>query len=406
MMRTARNEKILLLAVCVLALIASNCGSTPPACTAGNSSRTKGCDEFTRKDAQVYKNAALHTASGWHPLNKGDTLSTSASGQAQVNLSDCWPGEIYIFRNSSGQFKVEECEKSLMATSGYCDAFGTWYVGDCADEFDVVWTGSAKITKTGTTFSVTYLPEERGTTLVTVLRGSASVEPVRSAGTDELGPSTFVEEGRFYFTMPDAAYSDVAGLEPRQVYPLEELAPVAFELGIQDWMIDVSEKAREDGVLPENWPPDLGGQGEPPPPPPQEGIVVSMVGGALNEAFAQEAIVRAVFWTQVLEVVLPDGGTVTAFIGDEPVNVLEQQPYDPDLANEMLSAARDELGLTGVVIVFPGEDELLQEAASMVMEYLTAMELEVVVKGAPGAELAEYVATLAEAGEAVMILER
>ena len=405
-MRTARNEKILLLAVCVLALVASSCGTTPPACKVGSSSPTKGCDEFTRKDAQVYKNAALHTASGWHPLNKGDTLSTSASGQAQVNLSDCWPGEIYIFRNSSGQFKVEECEKSLMGTSGYCDAFGTWYVGDCADEFDVVWTGSAKITKTGTTFSVTYLPEERGTTLVTVLRGSASVEPVLSAGADELGPSALVKDGLFYFTMPDAAYSDVAGLEPRQVYPLEELAPVAAELGIQDWMIDVSEKAREDGVLPENWPPDLGGQGEPPPPPPQEGIVVRMVGGALNETVAQEGILRAVFWTQVLEVALPDGGTVTAFIGDEPVNVLEDLDYNPEQANEMLSAVRDEFGLSRVMILFPGEDELLEQAAWTVAEYLGPMELEGVVKGAPGAELAEYVAALTEAGEAVMILER
>ena len=108
----------------------------------------------------------------------------------------------------------------------------------------------------------------------------------------------------------------------------------------------------------------------------------------------------------MLEVALPDGGTVTAFIGDEPVNVLEDLDYNPEQANEMLSAVRDEFGLSRVMILFPGEDELLEQAAWTVAEYLGPMELEGVVKGAPGAELVEYVAALTEAGEAVMILER
>lgn len=114
------------------------------------------------------------------------------------------------------------------------------------------------MTKLGTSFSITALPEDREISLVVVLEGRVMVEPVLSYDPTELGQALDVPGGEFYFTMPDAMLSDVAGLEPRVAHPVDELEPVARELGIVDWMIKVRDRAEEGGVLPDNWPPGLG----------------------------------------------------------------------------------------------------------------------------------------------------
>jgi hypothetical protein len=413
-MKTNRYEIGFLLAVCAMALVALTCGTpTTSACTAGKATRTGGCDEFTRMDARVYKNSVEHTASGWYPLVKGDELSTDTAGQAEVNLSDCYNGHIFIFRASGGAFHVENCTKTQYPSSGYCDAFGTWYVGACANEFNPVYTGSGKIVKTGTTFSVTYLPENREITLVVALDGRLTVEPVQSVDPTELAPADPVAADSFYFTMPDDRLDRVAGLEPRQEHPITELAPVAFELGIQEWMIDISNQARRDGVLPPDWPADLGGAGEgaaqPPSEPPSEpgggGIVVTLGGGPLADSRVAEGMLHAVDWTAARDAAAPDGGPVQANLPNGSIDLLAQMPFDPEAAQALFDEAGYERDQP-VTILFPEEDEQLGRMAELVAKYLGGVNVGAEIQPVPAAEIVALTKMRMQAGEPVLALVR
>ena len=110
--------------------------------------------------------------------------------------------------------------------------------------------------------------------------------PVETFDPTVLGLPLPVAEGFFLFTMPNAQLSDVAGLPPRTSHPISDLDDVAIELGIVDWMFDVRDKADESGILPADWPAELGGEGpeEPPteePPIAGDGYNVVSSGGVL-----------------------------------------------------------------------------------------------------------------------------
>jgi hypothetical protein len=357
----------------------------------------------------VSKNSSPHSASGWHQLAKGDTLTTNSTGQAELNFSACWPGHIYIFKDSGSAFHVEQCNKGVFSSGGSCTSFGTWYVGGCSAEFDVTWTGSAKITKRGTSYSITYLPEIRNITLVVVLDGVVEVTPIVSFDPTELGDTAELTSGLFYFTMPDAELAEVAGLPPRAVLPLEELPAVAGELGIVDWMVDVRNRGSEDGVLPENWPPDLGGpEGEPTEPVQvtgNGGFVVTMDGGSLQDPAVQEGILRSVDWSVVQQSVAPEGSTANALFRDELIIIAEELGYDPELASASFDAAGYERE-NPVSVLYPAEDENLAKAAQLVVDYLREFGINAEVEPVAGVELNSLISARIAAGIQVISLTR
>ncbi|GAB4528271.1 MAG: hypothetical protein Kow0063_04320 [Anaerolineae bacterium] len=424
-MRINRYEIAGLLVACAFAILFFTCHTTPtpgPACPDGGSTRTQGCDEFKRWQSQVFKNSSVFTLADWHPLNAGDELSTDGSGEAELNLSDCWAGRIFIFKNSGGHFKVAQCSKAEYPTAGTCIPFGTWYVGKCAGEFDLN-TGSAKVVKRGTSYSATFLHENREITLVVVLQdGQVSVKPVATFDPMEFGPATDVSEGQFYFTMPNAVLSDIAGLAPRTAHPLEDLLPVVDELRIRDWMFDVHKRAAEDDVLPGNWPPELVA-GEPATEAPaveevaaeapaveeaaaeepaaEEGFFVTTNGGVLADPRVQEALVRGVDWS----VAGGDGGGVTAFVGNQPLDAVNDLSYDPERALELLAEAGIEPGMP-VTVLYPAEDPQLGQAAGAAAEYLGKLDIDAVIVPVPGDELDAQMAVRARDEEPVMVLAR
>jgi hypothetical protein len=418
-MRTRKYEIAFLLLVCLLAIIALTCNGDDngddngggTTCPAGNSTRTQGNDEFKRWQTRVYKGPFSvsplpeFTCTGWHPLSAGDAISTDNNGEVELNLSDCWDGRIYVFKDSGANFQVEVCRKADYPASDTCIPFGDWYVGKCAGEF-VVYTGSAKLKKVGTSFSVTFLPEDREITLVVVLEGRVSVEPVESFDPTVLGPATLVSEGGFYFTMPDAVLSGVAGLNPRMAYPLDDLPAVVEELGVGDWMFAVRDKAEEDGVLPGNWPSQLGGSGvvrEPG----GEGFVVASGGGALADPLVQEAVLVAVDWFAMYEGAgdAVTGQQVTAYIADEPVNPMDDLSYDPERSRALLEEMGYPDGLP-VTLLHPAEDAQLAKAAQLIAEDLRGVGIDVVVEAVPGGELDTQIAVRMAAGEETVALKR
>jgi hypothetical protein len=400
-MKTNRYEIAFLVGVLALALFASACGVAPGQCA---NTRTQGNDEFRRWAATVSKNGAAVADDCWNPLVDNDSLSVDNTGEAELNFSACWNGRIFIFTDSGGTFRTEKCRKADYPGSATCVAFGTWYAGLCAGEF-LVHSGSASIEKTGTSLSITYLPDKLDLTLVVVLEGSVQVTPVDSFEPTVMGPPQFVAasptEGWFYFTMPLDQLSTVGGLQPRGVYPVDMLPAVVNELGIGDWMLKVSEKATQEGVLPPNWPKELGGTGQVPP---GDGFIVTGGGGALGDPLVGEAIASAVEWPTVLKVGAPAGGTITVAIGGMKADARELT-YDPNRSKELLAKAGYPQGFP-VTLVFPEEDGRLVEAAKVLARYLQALGLKVQEEAVPGRDLSAVVSRREQSGSETLAVMR
>lgn len=397
-----------------VALVANGCGPAPsaPSCVAGATTRTEGCDEFKKINATVKKNNSTFTGTGWHPLVAGDKLSTNNSGQAELNFADCFPGHIYCFRDSDGIFQVENCSKASYSTvprPGICATLGAWYVGDCKQEFSIV-SGSITV-KAGSTFVLVYLPDRqefRELSLVIVLAGEVFVEPVDRLDPTELGEVQPVAGGEFYFTMPLENLQPIAGLEPRRRYSVAELLPLVEVLDLWDWMFDAQAQAQIDGVLPGNWPVELGGSGEggpeeiPPTNPPVDGnFVFEGGGGALADLRVLEALFTAVDWN----VVAADGGAI-AILGDRSLDARTELAFDLARSRALFEEAGYLPEQLEVVLLYPEEDELLGEKALIIAESLSASGVKISMLAAPGYDLIAVQQTRIVAGESVLLLRR
>jgi len=406
-MRTGRQLVGLLLAAAVLTLCASDCCTpTPtPTCADGASAPTEGCDEFRRVSAKVFWDWTEHKTSGWYQLSVGDVLSTDADGLAELNFSECKEGHFWIFDDSSGEFQAEGCDEAgFDETSLLCVSSGAVYSGKCLGEFTVS-TGSLRVTEPETSFAVVALPENRLISLVVVLEGRVMVQPVLSYNPTRLSEEPRdVEGGQFYFTMPNVSLSPVAGLEPRGIYPLDQLAAVTWELGIVDWMRQIGKLAAEDGVLPDDWP-EL--SDEPAAEPEPAGYAVTSGGGWLSDARVQEALYHAVDWQVAGRADSPHGGPVTAYIGGEPVDALGDLAYDPERSRAMFEEMGYDPAGQGVVILYPGEDRQLEEAAQVVARYLRLLPLEAVtLEAVPEEEAREIAGERMAKQEPVLVLWR
>jgi hypothetical protein len=415
-MKTNWYEIAFLVGVCLLATVGIACNGpdTPTVCA---NTRTKGNDEFRRWADSVSKNSNAVKDDCWRQLVGGDTVSVNSSGEAELNFSDCWDGRIFVFYDSGGIFRTERCGKALYPGSYLCVDFNTWYFGKCAGEFQVV-TGSASIKKTGTSLSVTYLPEgidrdnlpeELDLTLVVVFEGSAEITPVDTFDPTILGPTEIVAasatDGKFYFTMPLDRQSRIGALWPRRVYSVADLPPLVEELGIRDWILKVAERVVEDGVLPPTWPRDLGGKGEPPEPG-WNGFGVILGGGELQNPGVAEGILMAVDWQIAHSVGAPRGGQVSAQTPDgKIIDVLTGMPYDPSEAQVLFRQAGYPSGLT-VEIFFPAEDELLMKMAETLTEYLAKVNVKGTPVAVPGSDLYIKMTANMAAGVSVIALTR
>ncbi|MEA3308780.1 MAG: hypothetical protein U9Q70_04620 [Chloroflexota bacterium] len=383
----------------------TSCGGQ---CHSGAPRREPGCDEFTVRSKVVYKNGAIQPATGWYPLEDGDELTTDSRGEAQLNLSACYPGQLFIFHDSQGAFKVSSCGKTDFEGANICLLAGVYYVNNCASE-DVIWSGSARIEKEGTIFVITYLPE-RELTLVIVLDGKVTVQPVESYYPTTLGAETTFSAEEFYFTMPRAEYARVAGLEPRQVYPISELESLSFELGIDSWMRNIRDQAEKDEMLPSSWPKfseeiEFEVPTEEPAVeemvPPEMGIDsyrVTSGGGPLESSRIQEAIYRAVDWGRAFDA--PDAVAVS--IGDAVVAALDVG-YAPDAALEALEAEGYD-NLEWVWILYPAGDARLAAAVKMIADDLDSLIGEIELMEVSEADINETMEIIIASGEPVIAL--
>jgi hypothetical protein len=390
-------------------------------CVDGAAVRTKGCDEFTRISNTVTqsRSGSIHNCAGpWCQLNDKDELAVNSTGQAELHFTACGEGRLFLFQSTSSVVQVSSCTKADFGTPAVvCVKNGALYADQCASEFDPV-SGSAKIKKTGSSYLVTYQPEQGDVTVVIVAEGSVQLVPVLSYDPTQLGEPIEVVGGEFVFTMPDDLLREIGGLRPRDKYPVEMLPPLAFELGLQDWVFGAARIAREKQYLPPNWPQDLGGDfitGEPPlqppaeppkqppgePPAEQPGVMVLTAdGGELANPELQLAVYQAIDWMALSGSDLP----ARVSLSGEIVDPIERAPFDPEKSAEVIRS-RFPNGLA-LLLSFPVEDTQLEGAARVIADYLAKVGVKVDVSPTPGSELMPRIQTMLAAGESLLYLSR
>jgi LysM repeat protein len=226
--------------------------------------RTQGCDEFSLQLDFVshhdQSGAAKTACVGWCQLKEGDTLETDGTGQAELNFSDCWPGHLYMYQASTVNTLVSSCTKADLCPEGNCEnpptmcvPNGAIYADKCAGEFNPV-TGNARIIKASASYLVTYNKDAGDVTTVVVTDGAVYLRPLAPPESSQASELAVVNAGQFFFTMPDATLHGVGGLEPRVAYSVEQLPQMAYELGLQNWLVQAGNAAVAGGYLPTNWP--------------------------------------------------------------------------------------------------------------------------------------------------------
>ena len=265
---------------------------------------------------------------GWCQLKEGDSLETNDTGQAELNFSDCWPGRLFLFQASVARTLVSTCTKADFCPGGNCSnppaicvPNGALYADKCAGEFNPV-TGSTRIEKNTASYMITYDTDSGDVTTIVVTDGVVRLRPVLQYDPLILGDPMEVTSGQFMFTMPDETLQGVGGLEPRTLHSVEQLPQVVQELGLEDWVIQAAESAREGGHLPENWPSELSGRG----------LTARAGGGELADQGVQLAVYRAINWND-----LPvSDRLMRLFVGDKRINAFDIS-FEPARSAELLS---------------------------------------------------------------------
>ena len=178
----------------------------------------------------------------WHGLPDGSRVKTDERGEGCVRLKDCM--DVYVFRVT--ELKKSACPKSNL-TSGnvFCAAEGTAAFNNRCGSQITIETDSARIELHGTWVAVSYLPGGWDLSVIQVLEGSATVQPVRDTETYTLGDVVHVNTGQALFTVPDDKL-DLWGDLPMRT-PVDELHPRIAEL-IEAWQALVLAQAERDGV--------------------------------------------------------------------------------------------------------------------------------------------------------------
>lgn len=332
-------------------------------------------DEVRRLAAAVKagspgSNPPVLTNNNWKDLNPGDSVWTDISGEAELRLVGCH-GSVYVFDNSS--LSVWNCNKEAeQRAESWCMEEGSaGFNISCTSRFEVIGTPSAQVNIRATAFSVSFLPDNQ-LTLVTVLRGVVYVTPVRDLEAQDFAKPVPIEAGYFLYTMPGEVSREIAGVEARIAQPLYKLPVLVYELGIQEWMDDITRWGETQGVLDPSWP--------------FLGITLDFGGGQLDDPRVQEAFIAAIDQKAVLEDAFPDQEMgLTAMIGGEPRDA-STILYNPEEALALLDEAGYEHGQL-VTVIFPGEDDQRARLAKLIAGDLSLIGIEIELNPFPAAEL-------------------
>jgi hypothetical protein len=295
-------------------------------------------------------------------------------------------GSVWVFDNST--LSVWTCtKKAETEKESFCDEEGSAAFNiNCSARFDIVDTPSAQVNIKATAFTVSFLPD-RQLTLVTVLRGVVEVTPVRNLDAQDFAKPVPVGQGYFLYTMPGKESPEIARIQARTAQPLYKLPALVYELGIRDWMDDITRWGEMEQLLDPTWP--------------FLGVTIDFDGGQLADPRVQEAFVTAIDQDAVLGRAFPDQEVgLTAVIDGEPRDA-STIPYAPEKALALLEEAGYKHGQL-VMIIFPGEDDQRATVAKLVAGDLSRIGIEIELNPFPAAELPAVMEEFAAGGVPVL----
>lgn len=328
----------------------------------------------------------------WLNLIAGDVVRTDENGEAELDLANC-NGSIYVFMDTNIQ--TNTCRRSEQASGlGLCGGQGTGYYNiTCAAEFTVD-TASAQIIVTGTSYAVTYLPEN-GMTLVIALEGSLEVLPVVDQATDVLGARISLKGSEFIYTTPGSISRELDGIPARTPQPIENIGPLINQFGLQRWMARVESRAQEDNLLPAGWPLREGEvvqqvepaeeptetpteimAADPPGPPPEGSVAMSFYNGPLAENRVIAAVLFSIDKEAALPTAFPNGDTqVVANLNSEWADI-EDYLYDRERSIALLGEAGYLGEFTFAYVLIPLDDAELYPFSTSIRGYFAEIGIE------------------------------
>lgn len=155
------------------------------------------------------------------PFPDGFLVNTDQSGEAllqgMIEGEQC---KIFLFVTTKLQKKA--CSQSSF-TSGNasCVEEGSTVFENCRNHLITTASGAAQLL--GTWASVTYMPDDRASIYI-VLKGSIQVRPVQRLRGFQMGESTTVHAGEFYYTAPNGVMPQDPDLPGRRVHTIDRLA--------------------------------------------------------------------------------------------------------------------------------------------------------------------------------------
>jgi hypothetical protein len=388
--RAARRRIVLVTTALLFTTVACNlCGS-----------RTE--DRVRRLTAGVWAgspaaNPPLLDHNDWTDLKQNDGVKTDASGEAELELSDC-PGSLYVFTDSAIQ--VATCRKSQHQSGlAVCASQGSAYFNvQCTRRF-TVYTSSGQVTIQGTALSVIYLPDQR-LTLVVMLDGKADVEPVTDWQRGTTGEAIALGTGRFLWTWPDGEPTEIGGVPQREPVPVEELRILGEALAIEPWLETIGARARQEGIMPETWP-SFGQEDTRP----AVAVQLAADGGPLGNVDVQEALLAAIDKDSVAEQAFPDQKMeFLARVAGQTIDA-RSIAYDSGKAQEILGRAGYPYGF-GATLLFPAGDDQLGRMAEAISAYLNKIGIDTGPVAMPPKDFEIRIDTMVEAGEAILWLQR
>ena len=328
------------------------------------------------------------TDNAFHSLPDGHLVRTDASGEAL--LQSTFEGttcRIYLFFN--GGLRKAGCPGSTFAgSSTTCLEERSAVYRGCSRH--VIMTPSGEAQVVGSWVWVTYLPD-RQLTLVAVLEGKVLFRPVLEFDSREMGDAIPVGAQEFLYTAPDAMLEELAGLPTRTALPLDQLPPLIDVLGLDPWAERARDRADQDDVLfPE----------------PREELFLQGGGGALENEAVQQAVLRAVPWTELTEELFPsqDAPVAAALPGVESVDARTVE-QNPDMARQLLARAGFPNGF-GLVLLYAPDDGQIAAMADVIVESLREVGIQVKSGAVPAAEAPDVMREIVLGGDAALWLGR
>ena len=302
-------------------------------------------------------------------LQTNGKVTTDSAGEAQIEITGC--GYIWVFRDT--QLEKATCRQSTYETShaAYCLTGGTSAVQHNCLLKMTVQTPSISVETGGTSFTVSYFPEEDVSLVIAI---DSTVQVQSFANLDAGIPPVTLQQA-VWFDDPQGRYPLLQPYNNRPIpYPLWRDNPdfnVLKTAQLQEWLIRTQVRFNEADLF---FPQEVIEAWNSPVEPVLPGFHFS------GELFANPAVWEAVQvgipWQEVWRFTRSDPAVKPQLTTPdrEPVDLMTLS-YNLDQARSLMKVATLDDKERSVVILIPANDPRMQESAKILSEYLASIGL-------------------------------